>query len=77
MIDNIVWLEQQRDLWATLRDEAYAAGDWATGIKHDELVMQFYAAVVEIREARKRLAVMSEVLVMRVLLAAKDLHEPL
>ena len=72
MIDSVIWLEQQRDLWAALRDEAYAAGDWATGIKHDELVQQLYAAIVEIREARKRLAVMSAVLVQRIIIAAKE-----
>jgi hypothetical protein len=72
MIDNITWLEEQRDREAKLRDDAYAADDWATGIAHDEWVKRYYAVIVEIRSARERLAVMSEVLQQRIIIAARE-----
>jgi hypothetical protein len=69
-MDTLDWLEQQRDQHATARDAAYAADDWKTGNEHDDLCRNYYACIVEIREARKRLTIFSEVLQKRIIIAA-------
>ena len=73
--DILIWLTEQRDLHGKLRDEAYAANDWATGNPHDDLCKNYYDAIKEIVEARKRLEIFTEVLLKRIIIAATEARE--
>jgi hypothetical protein len=70
--DILIWLTEQRDLHGKLRDEAYATDDWATGNPHDDLCKNYYEAIREIVEARKRLEIFTEVLLKRIIIAARE-----
>jgi hypothetical protein len=76
MIDNLEWLSQRRDHHATARDAFYADDKWAEGNAENEWVERYYAVLVEIETARKRLAVMQEVLVQRIVLVAQEARTP-
>ena len=70
--DNIEWLEAQRDFHANARDAAFREGDVVTANSHDDSALRYWNVIVELREARMRLDVFSEVLQQRIIVAAKE-----
>ena len=72
MTDNIKWLEEQRDFHASARDSAFREGDVVTANSHDDSALRYWNVIVELREARMRLDVFSEVLQRRIIIAARE-----
>lgn len=70
--DVLDWLIKERDRHAELRTKGLNSDDWSTVQQHDDASNNLYRAIQEISKGRERIKALEEVLVRRVLVAAKD-----